>query len=114
MSIDSMDEDTAFLVKILLFIILGSISIKAAEWFFINIITPIGEIVEIFEWMSRIPQMTPVEILSSFITLYVLILIGKWIVEYTKSHFKFGLFWEELGGTWGGRFKNPDGNHYEL
>jgi hypothetical protein len=23
-----------------------------------------------------------------------------------------GEYWELIGGTWGGRFKNPDGNHY--
>jgi len=28
----------------------------------------------------------------------------------TKSHEPLGLFWESLGGTWGGRF--DDGNHY--
>jgi len=30
----------------------------------------------------------------------------------TKSHEPFGLFWESIGGSWGGRFK--DGNHYSL
>lgn len=28
----------------------------------------------------------------------------------TKAHEPFGIFWESLGGTWGGRFR--DGNHY--
>lgn len=28
----------------------------------------------------------------------------------TESHKPLGLFWESLGGTWGGRFE--DGNHY--
>jgi hypothetical protein len=32
----------------------------------------------------------------------------------TVDHLKFGVFWENIGGTWGGRFKNPDGNHYQL
>ncbi len=32
----------------------------------------------------------------------------------TKSHLPLGEFWESLGGAWGGRFKNPDGNHYSL
>ena len=31
----------------------------------------------------------------------------------TESHAIFGEYWESLGGTWGGRFKNPDGNHYQ-
>jgi len=34
-------------------------------------------------------------------------------VEYlteTKDHLFLGEFWESLGGTWGGRFR--DGNHY--
>ena len=30
----------------------------------------------------------------------------------TSSHLKLGEYWESIGGTWGGRFK--DGNHYSL
>jgi len=30
----------------------------------------------------------------------------------TKDHESLGIFWEGLGGTWGGRFE--DGNHYSL
>jgi hypothetical protein len=30
----------------------------------------------------------------------------------TKDHEPLGLFWESLGGSWGGRFN--DGNHYSL
>lgn len=26
----------------------------------------------------------------------------------------FGIFWESLGGAWGGRFSRPDGNHFSL
>jgi len=36
---------------------------------------------------------------------------GKYL-KSTKSHEPLGLFWESIGGTWGGRFE--DGNHYEL
>ncbi|WP_312156332.1 M15 family metallopeptidase [Lelliottia nimipressuralis] len=25
-----------------------------------------------------------------------------------------GEFWESIGGTWGGRFSKPDGNHFSL
>jgi hypothetical protein len=32
----------------------------------------------------------------------------------TKSHEPLGLFWESIGGTWGGRFSRKDGNHYSL
>jgi hypothetical protein len=28
----------------------------------------------------------------------------------TKAHEQLGLFWESLGGSWGGRYN--DGNHY--
>lgn len=28
----------------------------------------------------------------------------------TEAHRELGLFWEQLGGTWGGRWQ--DGNHY--
>lgn len=32
----------------------------------------------------------------------------------TESHKPLGEYWESIGGTWGGRFPNPDGNHYSL
>jgi hypothetical protein len=34
---------------------------------------------------------------------------GRYLTS-TKSHEPLGLFWESIGGTWGGRF--DDGNHY--
>jgi len=30
----------------------------------------------------------------------------------TQAHEKLGLYWESIGGTWGGRFN--DGNHYSF
>ena len=30
----------------------------------------------------------------------------------TEAHQPLGEFWESIGGTWGGRFTNPDGCHY--
>lgn len=36
---------------------------------------------------------------------------GKYLSS-TKAHMELGEFWESIQGTWGGRFKNPDGNHY--
>lgn len=36
---------------------------------------------------------------------------GVWL-DKTEDHEPLGVFWESIGGTWGGRFKNPDGNHY--
>jgi hypothetical protein len=32
----------------------------------------------------------------------------------TKDHRFLGEKWESMGGTWGGRFRNKDGNHYSL
>lgn len=32
----------------------------------------------------------------------------------TKAHAKIGAFWVSIGGTWGGNFAKPDGNHYSL
>jgi hypothetical protein len=32
--------------------------------------------------------------------------------ETTEAHERMGEKWESLGGTWGGRFRKPDGNHY--
>ncbi|MDP3333232.1 MAG: M15 family metallopeptidase [Methylococcaceae bacterium] len=32
----------------------------------------------------------------------------------TEEHKRFGEYWESLGGTWGGRFNVPDGNHYSF
>jgi hypothetical protein len=41
------------------------------------------------------------------------------IIEYeythkTEDHRPAGEFWESIGGSWGGRFKKKDGNHYSL
>ncbi len=30
----------------------------------------------------------------------------------TAAHELMGIQWEKMGGTWGGRFGNKDGNHY--
>ena len=38
---------------------------------------------------------------------------GKYLRE-TEDHKPLGVFWKSIGGTWGGDFKNPDGNHYSL
>lgn len=32
----------------------------------------------------------------------------------TEDHRPLGEYWESIGGTWGGRFSSPDGNHYSL
>ena len=32
----------------------------------------------------------------------------------TGAHRPLGEYWESIGGAWGGRFPNPDGNHYSL
>lgn len=32
--------------------------------------------------------------------------------DQTEAHRCMGERWESLGGTWGGRFSSPDGNHY--
>jgi len=32
----------------------------------------------------------------------------------TEDHRPLGEFWESIGGSWGGRFSRPDGNHYSL
>lgn len=36
---------------------------------------------------------------------------GK-LIASTEGHRPLGEWWESQGGTWGGRFKAPDGNHY--
>ena len=36
---------------------------------------------------------------------------GKYIRK-TEGHLFLGLIWESMGGTWGGRFRKKDGNHY--
>ena len=38
---------------------------------------------------------------------------GKYLTR-TEDHLPLGEYWERMGGTWGGRFENKDGNHYEL
>jgi hypothetical protein len=36
---------------------------------------------------------------------------GAWLQD-TESHRPLGEYWVSIGGTWGGNFKRPDGNHY--
>jgi hypothetical protein len=38
---------------------------------------------------------------------------GVWQTD-SKAFLPLGEFWESLGGSWGGRFKKPDGNHFSL
>ena len=38
--------------------------------------------------------------------------IGDKYQRTTEAHRPIGEKWETLGGTWGGRFHNKDGNHY--
>lgn len=38
---------------------------------------------------------------------------GKYLTE-TEDHKLLGECWKDMGGTWGGYFKHPDGNHYSL
>ena len=38
---------------------------------------------------------------------------GKFLGS-TEDHRKLGEWWESKGGTWGGKFKQADGNHYSL
>lgn len=35
-------------------------------------------------------------------------------LEGTEAHRELGEWWEKQGGTWGGKFRTPDGNHYSL
>jgi hypothetical protein len=32
----------------------------------------------------------------------------------SAAYLPLGVFWESLGGSWGGRFSKPDGNHFSL
>lgn len=32
----------------------------------------------------------------------------------TSAYEPLGVYWESLGGSWGGRFSKPDGNHFSL
>ena len=38
---------------------------------------------------------------------------GKYKKDW-ESYYPLGLFWEKIGGSWGGRFKNKDANHFSL
>lgn len=40
--------------------------------------------------------------------------IGGVYQTSSVAHLPIGQKWENMGGTWGGRFKNEDGNHYSL
>jgi hypothetical protein len=34
--------------------------------------------------------------------------------QSTEAYRPLGQQWEQLGGTWGGRFASPDGNHFSI
>lgn len=38
---------------------------------------------------------------------------GRFLTQ-SEDHRPLGEYWESLGGSWGGRFSSPDGNHYSL
>jgi hypothetical protein len=38
---------------------------------------------------------------------------GEFLTK-TEDHLPAGEYWESIGGTWGGRFEDGDGNHYSL
>jgi hypothetical protein len=38
---------------------------------------------------------------------------GSYLVK-TEDYETLGVFWESLGGSWGGRFREPDGNHFSI
>ena len=38
---------------------------------------------------------------------------GRFLAQ-SEDHRPLGEYWESLGGSWGGRFSSPDGNHYSL
>lgn len=38
---------------------------------------------------------------------------GIWL-QTSEAHEPLGSWWESIGGSWGGRFARPDGNHYSL
>ncbi|HEI9768601.1 TPA: M15 family metallopeptidase [Morganella morganii] len=40
--------------------------------------------------------------------------IGGQYKTDTPSYLPLGEYWESIGGTWGGRFSRPDGNHFSL
>jgi D-alanyl-D-alanine carboxypeptidase len=38
---------------------------------------------------------------------------GSYVTD-TADYEPLGVYWESLGGSWGGRFAKPDGNHFSL
>lgn len=40
--------------------------------------------------------------------------IGDRYATDSAEYEPLGVFWESIGGTWGGRFKKRDGNHFSL
>lgn len=44
----------------------------------------------------------------------VALFIGGSYQTDSAAYTPLGEYWESLGGTWGGRFTRPDGNHFSL
>lgn len=70
------------------FLVLGALGfIPLAEWLFNKVITPIGDIVNVLEWMSTLNEATPLSLLIGVITLILPVIIFKMISEYLRERF---------------------------
>lgn len=36
------------------------------------------------------------------------------LLQDSKDYEPLGVYWESIGGSWGGKFKKPDGNHFSF
>lgn len=72
----------------LIFIIIGALGLtQLAEWFLLNVLTPIGDIVNILNWMSTLNDATPFSLIISLIMLMVPIVIISLMFGVIKEKF---------------------------
>ena len=71
---------------LIFFILLGAAGLtNAAEWLFINELTPIGKIVDVLEWISTLGDATPTTLLIGVLTFTLPILIISIARNYIRE-----------------------------
>jgi hypothetical protein len=72
-----------------IFILIAALGLTSlAEWFFINVLTPIGDITQVLVWMSKLNEMTPFELIVSFLLMMAPVVLGAILWEKIQDKFR--------------------------
>jgi hypothetical protein len=66
--------------------LLGALGLtKFCEWLFMNVLTPIGDIVNVLNWMSKVNTLNPFELLISCLILIIPTIISAKIIVIIRD-----------------------------